>query len=190
MSRLHHQRDGKEDEHHVGHDVARGHREQLNVSQSTERLRAGDHLVKITKRPTGAQRAEHDGDKSEEQETADPHENELIAAAPDADGDTFQEFRHSQFAQPDVSGVADSRGQDQFRPEAHMLDLLIGKVLPFYVDVVGAVDEDEVDQDHAREQRDQGDQHDPVLAEEHIAPDFAPHDPGQDDGGGERRAPP
>lgn len=56
--------------------------------------------------------------------------------------------------------------------------------------IVGAPEEDDVDQAHPQHERDDAQRHDLVLAEQAFSPNISPTESNQDDGQGEAGAPP
>nr|POE68860.1 hypothetical protein CFP56_66874 [Quercus suber] len=127
-----------------------------------------DDLPVLMERRTFGQSGDDDDDEGDEQEDPDALQGQLIAAPPDANGDALQELGDGQFAHPDVGGVEDAGGQDQARTDLAVPQLGGGEGVALGLDVVGAVDQDDVYAGHADEQRDHGRQHDPIFTEQDI----------------------
>ena len=70
------------------------------------------------------------------------------------------------------------------------MEVLVGERGAVQLGVVGAVDQDDLDAAHAREQRHEGQGGRLVLAEELLGPDEAPNDPHGDDDDAEQGDPP
>ena len=130
----------------------------------------------------------HDSNEGRYQEDAYTMEGNLITAPPDGTCYALQEFGYSELADPDEKSVVDSRSQDQFRAYLSEVYLVVGQV--FGLNIVGSVHEDDMDQAHARKQRDQTQGHDAVFLEQSSSPDLPPSQAHEDDDDGKASTPP
>lgn len=108
----------------------------------------------MTKRLALSKSSDDNRDKGGHEEDADAMQGEFIAGAPQVDGDALEEFGNGPLAHPDEQGVEDAGGQDEFRTEFAVPDLLGGVLDADGSDIVGAVYQDDMYKSHAREKRD------------------------------------
>ena len=110
-----------------------------------------------------------DSEEGQDEEYSDPVQRPLIAPPPYPDRDPLQKLRYGKLAQPNKQRIEDPRRQHQSRPRTSMLQLHIRIVMSDRLDIVRAIQQDDMDEGHAGEQRDEGEHHDPVFSEEHTA---------------------
>jgi hypothetical protein len=137
---------------------------------------------------TLGKRGDDYGNESGKQEYAYALEHNLVAPSPDVAGYTLEELGDGEFAHPYKGSVADARCQDKLGAPAAEAYLMVGEA--FGLHIVGARDENDMNQSHAREQRKQTQTHDAILLEQMASPNHPPSQARKDDDDGKGSTPP
>ena len=144
----------------------------------------------MAKRLTFGKSGDNNSDKCRYKKNANAMQGKFIAGAPHLDRNPLEEFGDGPFANPDEQGVEDAGGQDQLGAEFAVLNLLSSVLDADCCNIIGTVDQDEMYTGHAREQRDQSQEHDPIFPEQLVAPCFPASQAREDDDGSETCCPP
>jgi hypothetical protein len=144
----------------------------------------------MTKRLALCQGGDDDSNESRDQKYADAMQCEFVTRPPKVNRDPLEKLRDGPLAHPDEESVENARRQNEFRAQLAVLDLHFRVVDTDRDDIVSSVDEYYVHEPHAREEWQQGEEHDPVLAEQLVASHFPAGQASEDDNGGEACGPP